>query len=52
MSPFFIKAGVQIQIEPRMSDEILIDGVDHRINKIERIPAAGTVSAFLIFVAS
>src|SRR6188768_1958445 len=51
-SSFFMKDGAQIQIEPQMSDEILIDGVDHRINKIERIPAAGTVSAFLIFVAS
>ena len=51
-SPFFMKDGAQVQIEPQMSDEVWIDGVNHRINKIERVPAAGTVSAFFIFVAS
>jgi len=49
-SPFFMKAGVQVQIEPQMSDELSIDSLTHRINKIKRIPAAGTASAFLIFV--
>lgn len=49
-SPFFFKNGIQVQIEPQMSDELSIDGLVHRINKIERVPAAGTVSAFFIFV--
>jgi len=49
-SPFFWLNGTEVQIEPQMSDELSIDGVIHRINKIERVPAAGTVSAFFIFV--
>lgn len=49
-SPFFWLNGVEIKIEPQMSDEIWIDGRNHRINKIERLPAAGIPSAFFIFV--
>lgn len=51
-SPFFLLNGSEVKIEPQMSDELTIDGIVHRINKIERVPAAGTASAFFIFVKS
>lgn len=51
-SPVALLNGSKVSIEPKISDELLVDGVLHRINKIERIPAAGTAVLFMVFVKS
>lgn len=49
---FATKDNAIVDFAPLMSDELSIGGKVHRINKIEQLPADGTPSAFLIFVAS
>jgi hypothetical protein len=44
--------GVEQLFEPKTTDEYTIDGVVHVCNKIERVPASGTATAFMIFVKS
>lgn len=44
--------GAIIDIVPRMSDTLTIDGADKVIKKIEAVPAAGVAARFHIFVAS
>ena len=38
------------EVEPRLTDRVMIDGTPRAILKIQPIPAAGTPAAYLIFV--
>jgi hypothetical protein len=51
-SPAAILAGVPIDIVPRMTDTLQIDGVSKTIKKIEAVPAAGDAALFHIFIGS
>jgi len=44
--------GDAVEIDPRMSDVITIDGGAKVVKKIEAVPAAGAPAKFHIFVAS
>jgi len=44
--------GAVVDIVPRMTDVLLIDGAQKAIKKIEAVPAAGPAARFHIFVAS
>jgi hypothetical protein len=50
--PYATLNGTEQLFEPKSTDEYTIDGVVHVCNKIERIPASGTATAFFIFVKS
>lgn len=39
-------------VEPRMSDKVLVDGREHSIRRINRIPKAGTAVAFELFIGA
>jgi hypothetical protein len=43
--------GAPSPVDPHMEDRVLVDGQPRAIKKIRRIPEAGTVVAYSIFVA-
>lgn len=46
-----VKAGDGTLLDPKLTDTMLIDGVAHRIKRIDAAPAAGTPVSYSIFVA-
>ena len=52
VSAYATKESVSALFEPAITDEYSIGGQVHRCVKIERIPADGTATCFLIFVKS
>jgi len=51
-SPKATLSGAVVDIVPRMTDVLAIDGKVHAIKKIDAVPAAGTPARFHIFIAS
>ncbi len=52
VSPKAALNGATVDIVPRQSDVLAIDGKVHAIKKIDAVPAAGTAARFHIFIAS
>lgn len=51
-SPKATLSGAAVDIVPRMTDVLAIDGKVHAIKKIDAVPAAGPAARFHIFIAS
>lgn len=51
-SPKATLAGASVDLVPRISDTLAIDGATKVIKKIEQVPAAGAAVRFHIFIAS